>query len=141
MPSPLDRINIGASPGLLQRHQSEWYIAGPAGEIDWLFTEPDDQKQEPPRADFLNSLLGDDMFGPITLPFGAKMLSNTVRLKPGVTFEDVELAVGELCSVVNGTYGADKGGFLAEQVFTAPVSCHTRDPSLNPEPPTTIMSS
>jgi hypothetical protein len=57
------------------------------------------------------------MFGPITLPFGAKMLFNTVTLKPGVTFEDVELAVGELCSVVKGTYGGEKGGFLAGQVF------------------------
>ena len=57
------------------------------------------------------------MFGPITLPFGAKMLFNTVKLKPGVTFEDVELAVGELCSVVKGTYGGDKGGFIAGQVF------------------------
>jgi hypothetical protein len=57
------------------------------------------------------------MFGPITLPFGAKMLFNTVKLKPGVTFDDVELAVGELCSVVKGTYGGDKGGFLAGQVF------------------------
>jgi hypothetical protein len=45
------------------------------------------------------------------------MLFNTVKLKPGVTFEDVELAVGELCSVVKGTYGGDKGGFLAGQVF------------------------
>jgi hypothetical protein len=57
------------------------------------------------------------MFGPITLPFGAKMLFNTVILKPGITFEDVELAVGELCSVVKGTYGGGKGGFLAGQVF------------------------
>ena len=57
------------------------------------------------------------MFGPITVPFGAKMLFNTVKLKPGVTFEEVELAVGELCSVVKGTYGGDKGGFLAGQVF------------------------
>jgi len=32
------------------------------------------------------------MFDPITLPFGAKMLFNTVKLKPGVTFEQVELA-------------------------------------------------
>ena len=31
------------------------------------------------------------MFGPITVPFGAKMLFNTVKLKPGVTFEDVEI--------------------------------------------------
>jgi len=57
------------------------------------------------------------MFGPITVPFGAKMLFNTVRLKPGVTFEDVELAVGELCSVVKEAYGGDKGGFIAGQVF------------------------
>jgi hypothetical protein len=57
------------------------------------------------------------MFGPITLPFGAKLLFNTVTLKPGVTFEDVELAVGELCAVVKGTYGGDKGGFIAGQVF------------------------
>ena len=57
------------------------------------------------------------MFGPITLPFGAKMLFNTVKLKPGVSFEDVELAVGELCSVVKETYGGDKGGFIGGQVF------------------------
>ena len=57
------------------------------------------------------------MFGPITLPFGAKMLFNTVKLKPGVTFDDVEMAVGELCSVVKETYGGAKGGFIAGQVF------------------------
>jgi hypothetical protein len=57
------------------------------------------------------------MFGPITVPFGAKMLFNTVKLKPNVSFEDVELSVGELCSVVKETYGGDKGGFLGGQVF------------------------
>jgi hypothetical protein len=57
------------------------------------------------------------MFGPITVPFGAKMLFNTVTLKAGVTFEDIEMAVGELCSVVKETYGGDKGGFFAGQVF------------------------
>ncbi len=57
------------------------------------------------------------MFGPITVPFGAKMLFNTVKLKPGVTFDDVELAVGEMCMVVKQTYGGDKGGFVAGQVF------------------------
>ena len=57
------------------------------------------------------------MFNPITLPFGAKMLFNTVKLKPGVKFEDVELAVGEMGNVVKETYGGDKGGFLAGQVF------------------------
>jgi hypothetical protein len=57
------------------------------------------------------------MFGPITVPFGAKMLFNTVALKPDVTFDDIEMAVGELCSVVKETYGGDKGGFIAGQVF------------------------
>jgi len=57
------------------------------------------------------------MFEPITVPFGAKMLFNTVKLRPGVAFEDVELAVGEMCNVVKETYGGDKGGFLAGQVF------------------------
>ena len=57
------------------------------------------------------------MFGPITLPFGAKMLFNTIKLKPGVSFDDVEMAFGELCSVVKGTYGGEKGGFIAGQVF------------------------
>lgn len=57
------------------------------------------------------------MFDAITLPYGAKMLFNTVKLKPGVSFEDVELAVGEMCNVVKETYGGDKGGFLAGQVY------------------------
>lgn len=57
------------------------------------------------------------MFGPITLPFGAKMLFNTVKLKPGVNFEQVEMAVGEMCMVVKETYGGEKGGFIAGQVF------------------------
>ena len=57
------------------------------------------------------------MFGPITIPFGAKMLFNTIRLKPGVSLEDVELALGEMCNVVKNTYGGDKGGFVAGQVF------------------------
>ena len=57
------------------------------------------------------------MFEPISIPFGAKMLFNTVKLKPGVKFEDVELAMGEMCNVVKNTYGGDKGGFVAGQVF------------------------
>lgn len=57
------------------------------------------------------------MFGPITVPYGVKMLFNTVTLKPGVTFDDVEMAFGELCSVVKETYGGEKGGFVAGQVF------------------------
>ncbi len=57
------------------------------------------------------------MFSPITIPFGAKMLFNTLKLKAGVTFDDVEVAVGEMCNVVKETYGGDKGGFIAGQVF------------------------
>ena len=57
------------------------------------------------------------MFGPITIAFGSKMLFNAVKLKPGVTIEDVELAIGEMCNVVKETYGGDKGGFIAGQVF------------------------
>lgn len=57
------------------------------------------------------------MFSPITIPFGAKMLFNTATIKPGVAFEDVELALGEMCNVVKDTYGGDKGGFIAGQVF------------------------
>lgn len=45
------------------------------------------------------------------------MLFNTVTLKPGVTFEEVEMAVGELCAVVKVAYGGDKDGFIAGQVF------------------------
>ncbi|HQU48199.1 MAG TPA: hypothetical protein PLM09_03555 [Casimicrobiaceae bacterium] len=57
------------------------------------------------------------MFGPITVPFGAKMLFNTVKLKPGVSMDDVELALGDMCNVVKDTYGGEKGGFVAGQVF------------------------
>jgi len=57
------------------------------------------------------------MYGPIEIPFGAKMLFNTLRLKPGVRMDDVELALGEMCNLVKDTYGGDKGGFIAGQVF------------------------
>ena len=57
------------------------------------------------------------MFEPISIPFGAKMLFNTVKLKSGVDMDDVELALGEMCNVVKDTYGDEKGGFIAGQVF------------------------
>jgi hypothetical protein len=57
------------------------------------------------------------MFGPITIPFGAKLLFNIVKLKPGVDYNDIELALAEMCSVVKETYGNDQGGFIAGQVF------------------------
>jgi hypothetical protein len=57
------------------------------------------------------------MFGPLTVPFGVKLLFNTVKLKPGVTVDDVELALAEMCNVVKETYGHERGGFIAGQVF------------------------
>lgn len=57
------------------------------------------------------------MFEPLSIPFGAKMLFNTVKLKPGVSMDDVEMAIGEMCNVVKNTYGGDKGGFVGGQVF------------------------
>ena len=57
------------------------------------------------------------MYTPITIPFGVKMLFNTVKLKPGVEMEDVELALAEMCNVVKETYGGNKGGFIAGQVY------------------------
>jgi len=57
------------------------------------------------------------MFSPVTIPFGAKMLFNTATINPGVAFEDVELALAEMCNVVKDTYGGDKGGFIAGQVY------------------------
>ncbi len=57
------------------------------------------------------------MYTPITIPFGAKVLFNTVKLKPGVAIEDVELALGDMCNVVKNTYGGEKGGFIGGQVY------------------------
>jgi len=56
------------------------------------------------------------MFAPIEIPFGCVMMFNVVDLKDGVTVEDVELALGEMCNVVKNTY-RDEGGFVAGQVF------------------------
>ena len=56
------------------------------------------------------------MFHPITIPFDCVMLFNRMRLKEGVTVEDVELELGEMCNVVKNTY-RDEGGFVAGQVF------------------------
>jgi hypothetical protein len=57
------------------------------------------------------------MFAPITIPFGAVMLFNMVKLKEGVSSDDVQLALGEMCNVVKNTYGDEAGGFIGGQVF------------------------
>jgi len=57
------------------------------------------------------------MFSTLSIPFGCVMLYNVVKLKTGVTEEDVQLKLGELCNVVKNTYGDDQGGFIGGQVF------------------------
>ena len=57
------------------------------------------------------------MFDSVSIPFGAKMLFNTVKLRHGVSLDDAELAIGEMCNVVKAMYGGDNGGFIAGQVF------------------------
>jgi len=57
------------------------------------------------------------MFEPIEIPFGCVMMFNVVDLKEGVTVEDVELVLGEMCNVVKNTYGDEEGGFIAGQVY------------------------
>jgi hypothetical protein len=57
------------------------------------------------------------MFHPIQIPFGCTMLFNVVDLKDGVSIEDVELLLGEMCNVVKNNYGDDNGGFIGGQVF------------------------
>ena len=53
------------------------------------------------------------MFHPISIPFGCVMLFNVVDLKEGVTVDDVEMTLGEMCNVVKNKYGDDEGGFIA----------------------------
>ena len=57
------------------------------------------------------------MFHPISIPFGCVMLFNVVDLKDGVTVEDVELVLGNMCNVVKNNYGDDNGGFIGGQVY------------------------
>nr|CAA6813116.1 MAG: Unknown protein [uncultured Thiotrichaceae bacterium] len=57
------------------------------------------------------------MFSPIEVPFGCSMLFNVVDLKEGVTVDDVELLLGEMCNVVKNNYGDDNGGFIGGQVY------------------------
>ncbi len=57
------------------------------------------------------------MFHPIEIPFGCKMLFNVVDLKEGISIEDVELLLGEMCNIVKNNYGNDNGGFIGGQVF------------------------
>ena len=53
------------------------------------------------------------MFGPITIPQTAVMLFNEVYLRDGVTVDDIEEVLAEMCSVVKENYA----GFIAGQVF------------------------
>lgn len=53
------------------------------------------------------------MFGNINIPYESVMLYNTATLKPDVDFDDVEMAVAVMCSLVKETYP----DFIAGQVF------------------------
>ena len=53
------------------------------------------------------------MFGSITIPYESVMMYNVARLKQDVDFDDVEMAVAEMCSLVKETYP----DFIAGQVF------------------------
>ena len=57
------------------------------------------------------------MFHPIEVPFGCAMLFNVVDLKEGVSIDDVEMVLGEMCNVVKNNYGDEEGGFIGGQVF------------------------
>ena len=57
------------------------------------------------------------MFDALSVPFGCVMMYNVVKLKNGVSEEDVQLALGEMCNVVKNTYGDEKGGFIGGQVY------------------------
>ena len=57
------------------------------------------------------------MFNALSIPFGCVMLYNVVKLKKGVSEEDVQLALGEMCNVVKNTYGDEEGGFIGGQVY------------------------
>ena len=45
------------------------------------------------------------------------MLFNVVDLKEGISIDDVELLLGEMCNIVKNNYGNDNGGFIGGQVF------------------------
>jgi len=53
------------------------------------------------------------MFNPITIPYESVMLYNVATLKGGIDFDEVELAIAEMCSHVKETYPE----FIAGQVF------------------------
>ena len=54
------------------------------------------------------------MFGPITIPYEAVMLYNVCKLKDGLEWSDeLEFAIGEMCTVVKETYH----DFIAGQVL------------------------
>jgi hypothetical protein len=44
-------------------------------------------------------------------------MSMNVNAVEGFESAEIELAIGEMCNVVKDTYGGDKGGFIAGQVF------------------------
>ena len=50
------------------------------------------------------------MFQPLSVLYGCVMMHNPVKLKTGISLEDVELLPGKLCNLIKNTYGNSQGG-------------------------------
>ena len=52
------------------------------------------------------------MFGDITIPYDSVLLYNVCKLKEGRSFDEVELAIGETCTLTK-----EMDGFIAGEVL------------------------
>ena len=60
------------------------------------------------------------MFDAINIPYGAKMLFNVVKLKSGVSFDDIELTIGEMCNAVKIPTETRKVGLSRDRSLSVP---------------------
>ena len=67
------------------------------------------------------------MFNALSIPFGCVMLYNVVKLKEGVTEEDVELVLGDMCNVVKTPMGMMRVGLSAGRYINFPVLSQMKD--------------
>ena len=81
------------------------------------------------------------MFGPITVPFGAKMLFNTVTLKPGVTLRRWKWWLENCVLWSKSPTEGRKADSSPDKCSSSPASRQPRVRSQHPAPPTTTMSS
>lgn len=57
------------------------------------------------------------MFRPITIPGQSVMMFNRLRMKKDVDIDEIEEVVGDICNIMNNTFGNNEGGFYAGQFF------------------------